>query len=370
MLLRSGRRALPTPLGAAAPDHHAPPANSARCLPVHIRSAPTRSAGADLAATVPTRAPDRWRGRSPCSGPLPARAARVPTSISVTGTTPRFVANACQTARPTTTPSGTPMTMPTSAIGGRLPAHGGGDLPADCMPIAFRNPTSRRRRATLTTRTWMQGRDPEQGEHEAEDEREVHRLAEVDQVRRGHREEGDVRGIAARTERPPQIPAGPGLDAHQQHRALQRVLAARSVARTRWALGRHEPAHGDVRARAEPDDTEVGRERRRPHHPERRRVGCLRTAGGRPCAPRSRREPRPGPSSWSRAPPRRCGRAAARSPARPAHDPSIALPAMVCAATPSMVTGLCRPRVTSVTAESWRRTDSTGDACVNRSESR
>ena len=43
--------------------------------------------------------------------------------------------------------------------------------------------------------------------------------------------------------------------------------------------------------------------------------------------------------------------------------PSSDSPARVCVGTRSMVMGLSRPRVTSVTTDSWRSVDSTVEAC-------
>ena len=70
----------------------------------------------------------------------------------VTGTTPRFVANARQTARPTPTPRGMPTPIPTSAT---VVACQQKAEPTWLLtnPIARNSPVSRRRRTTLTTST-------------------------------------------------------------------------------------------------------------------------------------------------------------------------------------------------------------------------
>ena len=72
------------------------------------------------------------------------------TGTTALGTTPRLLANRFQVALPSTTPSGSPMTMPTTARVVARQATEAMTWPFT-NPRAFKRPTSRRRRATLTT---------------------------------------------------------------------------------------------------------------------------------------------------------------------------------------------------------------------------
>ena len=67
-----------------------------------------------------------------------------------TGTIPRLLPKAVQTALPTTIPNGTPMTIPTKANVVACQATTEATWPLT-SPNAFKSPISRRRRDTLTT---------------------------------------------------------------------------------------------------------------------------------------------------------------------------------------------------------------------------
>ena len=78
------------------------------------------------------------------------RAPMSQTGTTETGTAPRLLAKASHTARPTTIPTGTPITMPAPAS--VVACHA--TVEATWWftnPTTLRSPTSRRRRDTLTT---------------------------------------------------------------------------------------------------------------------------------------------------------------------------------------------------------------------------
>ena len=164
----------PTPLGARQPDARA------------------RRSGAAASAE---QVPDEERAASD-EHDEPDRAPRS------SGTAPRFEAKACQARLPTARPRGTPTTMPTTAtvVACQLTDHA--DLAPDEAQHLQAARTHGAAATALTSRRCTSVAAPKTARVIPSRSGEVHRLAEVDQVRR-HREHVEVRARSGARGSPP-----------------------------------------------------------------------------------------------------------------------------------------------------------------------